>query len=444
MRSLMRVLVEPSDYVLRNAGDMAMMYVAISRLAAAWPDALIEVLTADTNRLAEFCPAATPLMAPYPGQFSESVSRRISPIARQLRELPIAKQLKELLLRNETARRRLWPLIKFAGGVRDCGTPLRLALPPALIDSISRADLMVVTGMGGVTDAFPGYAQGLLERIEQALALKKPVFMLGQGIGPLDRPELRSKAAAVLPRVTFIALREGRSGIPLLRSLGVAPQRMMVTGDDAIELADASGFANGGRGLGVNLRFAEYAETDSTFVSECGEILQRSARKFEAPMVPIPISSVPGEEDAVTIQLLTAGYSESSDGGIEVNTPFRVINQIKSCRIVFAGSYHAAVFALSLGVPVVCLAKSHYYRDKFLGLAELFGAGCIVILGREPNWKSHLANALERAWHGADQLKPLLLAAAERQLLLSRSAYQRVFEIVSATIVSKSGNLCGR
>ena len=77
MRSLMRVLVEPSDYVLRNAGDMAMMYVAISRLAAAWPDALIQVLTADTNRLAEFCPAATPLMAPDPGQFSESVSRRI-------------------------------------------------------------------------------------------------------------------------------------------------------------------------------------------------------------------------------------------------------------------------------------------------------------------------------------------------------------------------------
>jgi colanic acid/amylovoran biosynthesis protein len=426
----MRLLVEPSDYVLRNAGDMAMMYVAISRLAAAWPNALIQVLTADTNRLAEFCPAATPLIAPEPGKHvSENVSRRISPLARQL---------KELLLTNEAARRRLWPLIKFVGRARDRGTPSRLALPAAVIDSISRTDVMVVTGMGGITDAFPEYARGLLERIAQALAFKKPVFMLGQGIGPLHSPDLRSKAAAVLPHVRFIALREGRSGLPLLRSLGVPSHRMMVTGDDAIELANSSGSAKGGRGLGVNLRSAGYAATDSAFISECGEIVQRSARKFEAPMVPVPISSVPGEEDAFTIQLLSAGYPELLDGGMDLDTPLKVISQIKSCRIVFAGSYHAAVFSLSVGVPVVCFAKSHYYRDKFLGLAELFGAGCIVILACQPNWKLLLADVLERCWHSADELKPLLLAAAERQILLSRAAYQRVFEIMTATTETKS------
>jgi len=121
-----------------------------------------------------------------------------------------------------------------------------------------------------------------------------------------------------------------------------------------------------------------------------------------------------------------------------VDTPFKVLYQIKSCRLVFAGSYHAAVFALSLGVPVVCLARSHYYRDKFLGLAELFGTGCIVILAREPNWKPLLANALESAWHSVDEVKPHLLAAAKRQVLLSRAAYQRVFEILSATTETKS------
>lgn len=63
----MRVLVEPSDYVLRNAGDMAMMYVTISRLAALWPDASIDVFTADPNLLAAFCPAAIPLIAPSLG-----------------------------------------------------------------------------------------------------------------------------------------------------------------------------------------------------------------------------------------------------------------------------------------------------------------------------------------------------------------------------------------
>jgi len=421
----MRVLVEPSDYVLRNAGDMAMMYVAILRLAAALPRASIQVLTADPHRLAEFCPAAIPLIAPQPG----NISRQIS---------PSAKQLKDLLLKSEVARQRLRPLIKFLRRVHDRVTPVRLGLPATVINAISRADAMVVTGMGGITDAFPEYAWGLLERIEQALTFGKPVVLLSQGMGPLECPELRSKAAAVLQRVPFIALREGRSGIPLLRSLGVAPSCMMVTGDDAIELANSCGLANGGRGLGVNLRVAAYADTDSTFASECGHILQRAARKFEAPIVPVPISAVPGEEDANTIRLITAGYSDCSIGGLRVDTPLKVLYQIKSCRLVFAGSYHAAVFALSLGVPVVCLARSHYYRDKFLGLAELFGTGCIVILAREPNWKPLLANALESAWHSVDEVKPHLLAAAKRQVLLSRAAYQRVFEILSATTETKS------
>lgn len=45
------VVVEPSDYVLRNAGDMAMLEVAVTRLADSWPDASVLVLS-DTGRIA--------------------------------------------------------------------------------------------------------------------------------------------------------------------------------------------------------------------------------------------------------------------------------------------------------------------------------------------------------------------------------------------------------
>ena len=40
-----RILVEPSDYVLRNAGDMAMLHVAVTRLSSLWPAASIQVLS---------------------------------------------------------------------------------------------------------------------------------------------------------------------------------------------------------------------------------------------------------------------------------------------------------------------------------------------------------------------------------------------------------------
>jgi hypothetical protein len=46
-----RVLVEPSDYVLRNAGDMAMLRTAVSRLIQKWPEALIQVLSDEPDAL---------------------------------------------------------------------------------------------------------------------------------------------------------------------------------------------------------------------------------------------------------------------------------------------------------------------------------------------------------------------------------------------------------
>jgi len=297
---------------------------------------------------------------------------------------------------------------------------------------------MIFAGMGAINDAFPEYALGLLERIEQALKYRKPVVMVGQGIGPLEHPILRSKAMAVLPRLSFIALREGKAGMPLLLSLGVNPDRVMVTGDDAIEIAISAGSACAAPGFGVNLRAAGYADVDSEFVFQCREILRRAARRFGAPMVPVPISAFPGEEDAITIQRIISENSETSADGMNIDTPCKIIDQIKSCRIVFTGAYHAAVFGLSLGVPVVCLAKSDYYRGKFLGVADLFGIGCEVIMAREPNWESRLANALESAWRTADEVKPHLLAAAQRQLILSRAAYKKLSEIVTGNASASS------
>jgi polysaccharide pyruvyl transferase WcaK-like protein len=417
----MRLLVEPSDYVFRNAGDMAMMHVAISRLAAFWPDASIEVLTADPDLLAVFCPGTIPLLAPPPGSpSSDYLSKRIQRITKQL------------LFRNAATLRRLSSLIRYLRQTQPRRRFFGQNLPKTVVDAISRADALVVTGMGGITDAFPEYAWGLLDRIETALRYGKPVAMLGQGMGPLEHPELRSKATAVLPHVGFIALREGRAGIPLLQSLGVDPDRVVVTGDDAIEIAVSAGSAQLGSGLGVNLRAATYAEVDFELVAQCREVLQGAARTFGAPIVPVPISTVSGEEDALTIQHLMSEYAGGLNCRMDVDSPLKVIGQVMLCRIVFAGSYHAAVFALSLGVPVVCFAQSNYYRDKFLGIAELFGSGCRIILAREPNWQHKLANALDEAWRTADEVKPHLLSAADRQLSLSRAAYQRVYHLVTS------------
>jgi hypothetical protein len=57
----MRILVEPSDYVLHNLGDAAMLRVAVLGLAAYFKNATIQVLSDDPDALRVFCPLATPL-----------------------------------------------------------------------------------------------------------------------------------------------------------------------------------------------------------------------------------------------------------------------------------------------------------------------------------------------------------------------------------------------
>ena len=45
----------------KNMGDIAMLQVAVVRLASLWPNARIEVLTESASDLARYCPGAKPL-----------------------------------------------------------------------------------------------------------------------------------------------------------------------------------------------------------------------------------------------------------------------------------------------------------------------------------------------------------------------------------------------
>ena len=53
------------------------------------------------------------------------------------------------------------------------------------------------------------------------------------------------------------------------------------------------------------------------------------------------------------VERLLDGYAPVAISDSAVDSPLRVIEEIGHCRIVITGSYHAGVFALSQGIPVV-------------------------------------------------------------------------------------------
>ena len=157
-------------------------------------------------------------------------------------------------------------------------------------------------------------------------------------------------------------------------------------------------------------------------------VLHKFARRHNVPLIPLPIAFHAWASDHLTIQRLLQGFDDQSDGGVTLDTPLKVIRQVGRCRIVVTGAYHAAVFALSQGIPVVGLSASNDYTAKFLGLEDQFGLGCETVFLGAPDASEKLAAAAERAWQSAEKVRLPLQEAARRQIALSQEAYEQIKE----------------
>ncbi len=418
----MRILLDPGTFDCANMGDVAMLQVAVERVRGLWPTAEVHVLTEHEAALAYHCPEAKP--APHEGRriwLSDHVP--LGPLRRL-----VPARARSRLAYGLGAVRSHWPAAYRAALVRwrrfrgDEDDAI-----DAFLDAVRKADLLLVCGQGTLTDAAREHATMLLTTGRMMLGRGRPIALVGQGIGPLRDPALRENVAFVLSAAAIVGLRERRVGPRLLQELRVPPERVVVTGDEAVELAYRARRETMGSAIGVHVRLAPLAAANRETIERLRPTLHEYAVRKDVPLLPLPISRHErGTNDVRTIAELLAGPAGDGDGGAELDTPAKVIAQASRCRIVVTGAYHAAVFALSQGIPVVCLARSEYYLDKFRGLADLFGPGCDIVHLDDPALPEHLVVAMNNAWRMAEQVREPLREAAARQVALAREAYERI------------------
>jgi len=409
----LRVVLGNGSLGMQNYGDVAMLKVAINRFRHLWPDAIIQVVTDRPDRLKYHCPEAQPISVSgnLVGKFCQR-GRFPGPL---LQRSPPGSLL--LFKLNQALQRKA----PFAGSDLEA--------------AIQQADLVVAAGGGYMNDLFSYYAYIVLEMLDAAHLRQIPTAIVGQGLGPMSLEAFKQRCRHTLPKLDMLAVREARVGPPLLRSLGVSSEKVIVTGDDAIELAYQARKPDLGDGIGVNLRVTAYSMADENTLVQVRQVLDRSARKFQAPLIPTPISMSKGERDWKNISDLIAGTGVRSDGGRSLKTPEALIEQVGRCRVVVTGSYHAAVFALAQGIPAVCLAKSQYYFEKFEGLVEQFGEGGIIV-SMDKNLDTCLPEAIDAAWHSAEKVRSPLLTAAKRQIQCSWTGYENLQRLVENNLRS--------
>lgn len=423
MRIIVDTALNNGSAEYANLGDVAMLQMAVRRLQQLWPSARIDVLTESPAHLALFCPGAKPLPRlgrdlwigenAIVGGFDRLLPRSVSAGVRNF---------------SRACRLRHRVTFRFLAHFRLTIRDRRNVRPDvnAFLDAMEKADLYVVCGAGGFTDATHDWNKSILLTIEEAAQRSIPVVMFGQGLGPLQDPEILAMARTILPKVDLLGLRGCLGDSALARSLGMRPSQIMTTGDEAVELAYEAREELPGDAVGINARVASYSNVDGKMIDELRPILHRFARRHNVPLIPVPIAFHPWASDHLTAQWLLQGLDDLSDGGETLDTPLKVIRQVGRCRIVITGAYHAAVFALSQGIPVVGLSASDDYTAKFRGLAAQFGSGCETVHLGESATSARLAAAMEKAWQSAEKVRLPLQDAARRQIALSQKAYERI------------------
>ncbi len=203
------------------------------------------------------------------------------------------------------------------------------------------------------------------------------VWLVGQGVGPLQRPLSRWLTAKVLNRVPFLSLRDEESA-RFLRSIGVhTPLRVDADLTWALQPAEAHWRPPTERPcVGLAPRVWRDLPVEEAFGALCRTL---SAQGYTPVLVPMQES-----QDRALCEAIA-----HSTGALLMpppNHPAQLLGVMSQLEAMVALRLHGAIFALSQGVPTLCVA----YDPKVNALAEQVGAPTVGLEG--------LLEALVGAW----------------------------------------------
>jgi colanic acid/amylovoran biosynthesis protein len=421
----MKIIIENSGYGLDNLGDVAMLQAAAMRIHTIFPSAHLSIVTTSPERLNKYIPYASPLRLETRDSWLCSFNliggwQHFFP--RKSEEWLMTKERTLKTRHPAIARRRL--LMRFGSKSTDY---LRAC---DFVDQIQNADLVIGTGGGYINDTFKVHAQTVLNVLMLAQTFRVPTALLGQGLGPISDRNLIHSISQAFNKLDLLSLREGLFSPAIAVDIGkMDSKKMYVTGDDAIELAYCEPSNTNASSIGVNIRIANYSGLSQDQSYDIGDIIRAFAESNSAGFEVLPIDISDNGSDKLATERMLGMSSDAIEPHDNVDSTASVISSINRCKIIITGSYHAAVFALSRGVPVVAIVASEYYSTKFEGLRHQFGSGISIIYLSTPAWKANLIDSLDFAWNSSSSVKSELLISAKGQLDTGRQAYSRLGEM---------------
>ena len=414
-----RFLLESGTYQIDNVGDIAMLQTTVERLRSRFPGCEIAVVTEQAERLSAILPDVEPVPS------SPWFRLRVMPVPKFAEWWRLTRRVRwrEVLLAGRFPR-----LARLGKRLDHWATPAERANAARFYREVERADAVVAAGGGYVNDFYHEHAWKVLATLNLAQGLGKPTAMFGIGLGPVTRTDVLQHGGPVLRRLDLLALRESELGPPTAQAMGRPSNR--VTGDDAIYLAYKTQLSSDRRHLGVNLRLAGDSEVPAAAVERVrGAIADVVAAREATPLPTVIRTSASPDNDVDAAKLLIDDVS-AIEAASAVRSPHDAFARLASCRVVITGAYHNAVFALSMGIPVIGLYKSEYYSAKLNGVARQFGVGMSTLPLDADDLRERVTAEALRLWDEADNLHEPIRQAAAAQIAAADEAYDAFFSLL--------------
>lgn len=364
------ILVAASGFVYAptasiNLGDEAQLTRSVERLRAEFPNSRLIAVAHSVNDEVE----VDGLEVSYSAIRYLTSGISIPPIGARL---------------PKTATQLLRVMLLLANAVR-----VRHGRRPFLLSSEGRAALremaesraLYMSGAGAFNDLYMLGAGGVWGVIARCMSvLGKPVVASGQQIGPLARSSQRLLARWALRRVDLLGVRDPLSASEAQR-IDVPPHRIVLTGDDAWDLAPApeavadatlarhripAGF------IAAQMRFGPSVGWDQADSRPYARSLDRLSSELGLPIVFVPCATGVGADDRfaaarVREQLSVPSLSITEELG--ARTTKAVLGK---AALAVGTANHFCVFAASMGTPVVGIHASPYMTHKIEGIASLW------------------------------------------------------------------------
>jgi polysaccharide pyruvyl transferase WcaK-like protein len=223
----------------------------------------------------------------------------------------------------------------------------------------------------------------------------KPVILTGQQVGPLGSRWTRGLLRRGLRKVAFVGLREPTDSLTFCKEAELSPDRYGVMGDDSFGLEPTGSVEidallaryhlSPGRFLAVNVRIGDYVSSHQHYVRHLAQLVSRLARRYELPVLVVPIALNKDDSDIVSGYKLKEAVDDDvlqvlDEPGL---SPGLVKGVLGKAYAAVGVSYHFCTFALTQGVPALCIFDGKYYLQKARGLAGFWEDDRLLLHLRE-------------------------------------------------------------